>query len=410
MNYRDLYKERKYKTKYLQLKNSLNQNNYLQQTQSGGAYEYIEHADKKVLVQSIADMYEKNVASDDLTSWYVVSIGKLPSKNFIAELSTVTGSAGATRTFKERVGSVDRGEKSYKFRPLIEVSDDMERRKIIIKTCLLTLMNFVDNTKYTAFVSGKFWMKNIKDCQCGKFFDFYGNYQNPDEFVLFKETLIKLCMELYKFGCQKEERCDILTPTNMINLPPDAYNKKYINPTDGTIFGVSYESNYMARKIDYTYLTYNGIHITYRNDNLDIVYSFSGGNPTAAEIRGVIERHPDIFTNKTIINSSIFEMYMFNEIIKEKAKIASDFIPELKVEHTLPLLFFDLTYSLCNICNSSCIKDNLCKQCNSWKCSCLKYNKEDKCPICSFWRCSICTNINSSMYNLCTACMTPVPA
>ena len=37
---------------------------------------------------------------------------------------------------------------------------------------------------------------------------FYGNYQNPDEFVLFKETLIKLCMELYKIGCQKEERCD----------------------------------------------------------------------------------------------------------------------------------------------------------------------------------------------------------
>lgn len=410
MNYSDSYKARKYKTKYLQLKKSLIQNKYLQQTQLGGAYEYIVNADKNVLVQTIADMYEKSAVqtvADDKTTWYTVSIAKDPSNNFIAELSTGSGAAGTTIIFKELIGSRD--EKPYKFRPLIEVSDDMEQRKIIIKTCLLTLMNFVDNTKFTAVLSGKFWMKNMKDCQCGKFFDFYGNYQNSTEFVLFKETLIKLCMELYRIGCKKEERCDILTPTNMINLPPDAYNKKYINPTDGTIFGSLYKSNYEAMKIDHIYLTYKDINISYRNDKIDIVYVFSS-KPTVAEIRGVVERHPDIFTNENIINSSIFEMYMFNEIIEERAKIVCGSIANMKVELTLPLLFYDLTYSLCNICNSSCIKDNVCKQCNSWKCSCLKYNKEDRCPICSFWRCSSCTNINPSMYNLCTACTSPAPA
>lgn len=413
MNYSDSYKARKYKTKYLQLKKSLIKNKNLHQTQLGGAYEYIEHPDKNILVENIAEMYARKVA---LTlagledTWFILSIGKLPSKIFIAEFNTGIGGAGATEIFKERIGSIGRNTNSYKFRPMIQVSDDIEQRKNIIKTCLLTLMNFVDNSKFIAVVSGKFWMKNIKECQCGKFFDFYGNYQNSDEFVFFKDTLIKLCMQLYKIGCKKEERCDILTPFNLIYLPPDEYNKKYIDPTGDTNLNMSYKSNYNAIKIDYVFLTYNNINITYRNDSIDVINSFTG-KPTIEQIEGIFKRHPDVFTNETIINSCVFEKYMFDEIIKEKvnAIIESGEISGMKLEYVYPLLYFDPTYSICNICNSSCIKKNICTQCYSWKCSCLKYNKENKCSICHFWKCLICSNINSDSADTCIACMNPAP-
>jgi hypothetical protein len=355
-----MYKNKylKYKSKYLELKNTRNQD---------GGNKIMEFENTKIgyeqIIEFITNFYDEIAFNDEMPdTWIMFTIGFKADRNFLVQISTGAGAAGLSENFKKQFGPITTIQRTQKFRPFVKVTNDKAKNITLLNIILNSFVLFLSTPGH--IICGKFWIKNIELCQCGKFFDFYGNYTVP-LFKRFKRILITMCKELNKNGFVIEDRCKLLYPEIITEKSREEFSRQD--------FGRLTISNYNACKIEYQYFKNDKMIITYRNDNLDFIPS--------AIMRQIIGKVKNDFVIDGVLdinkfNSALCEKKIFDEIIKNTFG-ALDAVKDLMggeysegyilwFNNVQPLLNYDTKYMFCPICNSNTIDDdfNTCINCN----------------------------------------------
>ncbi len=354
-----MYKNKylKYKSKYLELKDTCKQD---------GGNKIMEFENTKLgykqLIEFITNFYDENAFNDEVRStWIMFTIGFKANRNFLVEITSGVGSAGMSSRFQEEFGPIATKQRSHKFRPFVKVTNDKAKNITLLNILLNSLILFLLTPGH--IICGKFWIKNMELCQCGKFFDFYGNY-TPELFKKFKLILVYMCNELNNNGFMIEDRCKILYPEIITEQTREEFSDQN--------FGIGSLSNYNSCKIEYQYFKNDKMIITYRNENFDFIPSHIM-TQIINKVKNdfVIDGVLDI----TKFNSALCEKNIYDEIIKNTFG-ALDAVKDLLGEdedqymdwfnNVHPLLNYDTNYRVCPNCNSNTIDDdfNMCINCN----------------------------------------------
>jgi hypothetical protein len=352
-----MYKNKylKYKSKYLNIKQNLNQ--------IGGEPTIMEFTDSipalKELSDFIINAYNENSFTESTHTWLMFTMGRKTDRKLLAEYSLGIGSAGISTSFSDAFGVMENTIRSHKFRPLIEVTNDKDNNAKILRILLESLIESYLKSP-GKIIAGKIWIKNIEECQCGKFFDFYANY-TKQTFYLFKRSIIEMCKRLIANNVAIEKRCNILLPSFYTESSEEDFSNQS--------FSTDSKRNYKSCKLEYQYFKSDKVIITYRND----IY----GRIPLKIIKGIINRIKEQFIDKGILdinkfNSALCEKNVYDELIKdesgeleEEKKQIDSAEWELQLSKLEPLVDYDSKYKNCPVCKSNFIDDDFgnCNNC-----------------------------------------------
>jgi hypothetical protein len=351
-----MYKNKylKYKSKYLNIKQNLNQ--------IGGESIIMEFTDSilglKELTDFIINAYNENSFTESTNTWLMFTMGRKTDRKLLGEYSLGIGAAGVSPKFSDAFGEMTDRPHSHKFRPLVKVTNNKDDNAKILRILLESLI-YSYLMGPGKIIAGKFWLKNIENCQCGKFFDFYANY-NKETFYLFKRSIIEMCNRLIENNVAIEERCKMLLPS--------FFTESSIEDFSNQSFSISSKNNYKTCKLEYQYFKSERAIITYRNDNYNVIPS--------EIIKEIINRIKEKFIIEGFLdinkfNSALCEKNIYDELIKDesvelnKYKDTIDSVDwESLLSNLKPLLDYDSKYKYCPICDSTFIDDDFGK-CNN---------------------------------------------
>lgn len=364
-----LYKKKyyKYKEKYLNLK------------QKGGTNVYLYFDTFEEAIMKLCKEYNDTLTFID--KWFMFGICYKDAKYHIEFSDNSIGSAGLNKLSKIVKNQVQ----SHKFRPFVKIDNDKENRVKLLKILFGSFHTFLSVDDLA--IAGKIWSGNIENCQCGKFFDFFGNYNDIDTFQLFKISMINMSKHLVESGYKKEDRCEVLYPKYLYKN-----KEEYSSHT----FSSGIQKNYETAKTENIYLDAE-IPITYRND--EILFSKLYATTFIQELLKkyflkndeVIKEANGVLFEKILLDSVVLEYFKNSDIVFNDEESLLNIKALFDFDNDLITNFNSLfkNFWLCNnkIHGYSVNKKAKCFKCNSFVClSCSMINQNitsnNECIVC----------------------------